>query len=416
MKLPVIRIRINFRLWVLFLFIAAVPAAGLNGQSKKEYIRYLKNNAVDIKDTAASWDAVADSSFFKSDIFWVGETHAIQFSYDALWILFRRIHEKTGFRYYLLESGYFSEYYLNRYFESGDEGFLKTVFIATKGTMGCNDDAYEFYRKLYRYNQGLPPGQRIEFVSIDIEHQCVETDKYIRSIFMKFERPKDTADFINQFLAGQGSYKIPYKKLAADMEAYPAKYQDMLKDKYSTVQYIVRNINYLYLAKQSANWGKTRDSLMLENFKTRLGAFDLKKAKIFAYFGTVHCYLSRSRHGEMIASLIKQNFPSLNCSSVMMLYTDCSRTMPAWLLRETGHTHFPKDKEFVNIRFDNDPRHILRGASGAGYTLFNIDRPGSVFRSSGLYVDDIDSGFHTADYFQYIVFIKDSPASIPYSK
>ena len=168
----------------LFIFLIGTALAGNpgNAQPKREFRQYLQANATDIRDSAVNWETVFDSSFYKNDIFWIGETHAIVNSYDAKWILFKQIHKRTGFKYYLLESSRITEIYLNNYLLTGDEKFLQRDFAARNGTMGCNMDEYEFCKKLFRYNQDLPVGKRVEFVSIDIEHQYVETDQYIRSL------------------------------------------------------------------------------------------------------------------------------------------------------------------------------------------------------------------------------------------
>ncbi|MCX6287548.1 MAG: hypothetical protein NTY96_10580 [Bacteroidetes bacterium] len=404
----------KFRLLLFILLTDLMLPLHLNAQSTKQYVQYLKNNSIDIKVTGADWDKVADSSIYRSEIFWVGEAHAIQYSYDAVWILFRYLHAKTGFKYYLLESGYFSELYLNKYFDTGDENYLKMVFNATKGTMGCNKDAYEFYRKLYSYNQELDKENRIEFLSIDIEHQYVETDQYIRSLFDNRDLPKDSCDFINIFLSKQGEYKNLYHKLADDMKAHPDKYQTILQNECFTTWYLVRNINYLFRAHNSANFDKTRDSLMLENFKIRLLTHDFKKSKAFAYFGTSHCYLDKTKQVDWIASLIKKYSPALKSTSIMMLYSNCKRMIPAWLLRKTGHLRISKNKDFVNVTWESDSKNILRKSSGEGYTLFNIAKKGSIFTSSKKFVDNIADAQFTTDYYQYILLIKDSPASIPY--
>jgi hypothetical protein len=388
----------------------------LNAQSKREYIHYLKNHSLDMQDSLADWDSFPDSSFYRNDLFWVGEAHAIKYSYDAQRILFEQIHGKTGFKYYLLEAGYISEIYLNNYLETGDEKYLNMKFNSMKGTMGCNVDAFEFYRKLYRYNQGLLKEKRIEFVSIDIEHQYPETDLFIRSLFKNADLPKDSGDFVNLFLWSHGNYKYLYGKLFADMVSDPGKYKMILKNDYSRVWYMARNINYLFLATASANWDKTRDSLMLENYKIRVQDHDFKKSKVFAYFGTSHCYLEKTRHVDWIASLIKNYDPSLKATSIMMLYADSKAMIPVWLLVKTGYPHVDKNKDYENVSWNNDPKKILGKSSGKGYTLFSIAGAGSVFRSLKLFVNDIDRGKFTPDYFQYILFIKGSPASLPYGK
>jgi len=409
----------KFKLSLGFLFANLVFILNLNAQSKQEYIQYLKKNSLDMTDTTANWNLALDSSFYMNDFYWIGENHAIKYSYDAQLILLKQIHEKVGFKYYLLEAGYISELYLNKYLESGDEKYLKMDFNSTKGTIGYNIDAYEFYRKLYCYNQELPKDKRIEIMSIDIEHQYKETDKYIRSLFHNSDLPKDTSDFINVFLRSKEDYKNLYNKLYADLNSDSAKYKLILKTDYSLFWYLVRNINYLFLAHTSTNWNRTRDSLMFENYKIRKQTCDFKKSKVFAYFGTAHCFLEKTKDVNWIASLIKNSDPTLKSISLMMLYSGCKEMMPIWNIKSYGTIKqllVNKKKDYFNVNFDFDWKHILRKSSKGNCTLFNITNKTSIFKTSKLFVEDVSDNKFTTDYFQYIIVLKDSPASIPYGQ
>jgi hypothetical protein len=410
----------KFKLTLFFLLMDLVFILNINAQSKQEYIQYLKNNSLDMKDTIANWDLVLDSSFYKNDFYWIGETHAIKYSYDAQWALLKQIHKKVGFKYYLLEAGYISELFLNKYLETGDEKYLNMEFNATEGTMGYNIDAYEFYKKLYHYNQELSKDKKIEIVSIDIEHQYKETDKYIRSLFHNTDLPKDTSDFINVFLRSKEDYKNLYNKLYIDLSSDSAKYQMILKSDYSMFWYLVRNINYLFLARTSTNFNQTRDSLMFENYKIRLQTYDFNKSKVFAYFGTAHCFLEKTKNTNWIASLIKNSDPALKSTSLMMLYSDCKQMMPIWAIKQNcsifRRFFINKNKDYVNVPRDDDWKNILKKSSKANYTLFNIINRTSTFKTSKLFAEDIRDDKFTTDYFQYFLLIKKSPASIPYGQ
>ena len=399
-----------------------VIIVSLDAQSNKEYIVYLKNNSLDIKDTAANWNLVLDSSFYRNDFFWIGETHAIKFSYDAEWILFRHLHEKTGFKFYLLEAGYISELYLNRYLETGDEHYLNMDFDSKKGTMGCNMDAYEFYRKLYQYNLELPKGKRIEFVSIDIEHQYRETDKYIRSLFENHDIPKDPGDFVNIFLKTKGDYQNLYKNLSDDLSSDSVKYKLILESDYPIFWYLVRNINYCFLAYDVRNspkreqWNQTRDSLMFENYKIRLLTHDFKKLKVFAYFGTSHCYLEKTKNTIWIASQVKNSDPTIKSTSIMMLYSDCMAMRPGWLNPKYQRKASKENKDYVNVPINDDPKNLHRKASRGDFTLFNIINTPTTFKCAKIFLYDTDNEKSMRDYFQYVLLIKNSPASIPFGK
>ena len=400
----------------LFIFLIGTALAGNpgNAQPKREFRQYLQTNATDIRDPAVNWEQVFDSSFYKNEIFWIGETHAIVNSYDAKWILFKQIHKRTGFKYYLLESSRITEIYLNNYLLTGDEKFLQRDFAARNGTMGCNMDEYEFCRKLFRYNQELPVAKRVEFVSIDIEHQYVETDQYIRSLFREPDVPGDTGDILHQSLHTKGDYRNSYRKIWMDLNADSSRYRNLLKENFETFRYLVRNINYVFLARASSNWGQTRDSMMFENYKARQVTHDFQKLKVFAYFGTIHCYLERTRHAEGIAYLIKNSTPPLKSVSVMMIYSNCMAMRPMWMMPKSRRSSQSNEMDYTTAPVNDDRWHVVGKLSQNGYNLVDITRKDSPFQRSGKFVYDLDKGKFTTDYFQYMLIIKNSPASLPF--
>ena len=213
-----------------------------------------------------------------------------------------------------------------------------------------------------------------------------------------------------------------YKNLFVDLNSDSAKYKIILKSDYPVFWYLVRNINYCFQAYDVLNspkreqWNQTRDSLMFENYKIRLLTHDFKNSKVFAFFGTSHCYLEKTKNTRWIASLVKKSDPTIKSTSIMMLYSGCMAMRPGWLNPKYKRKSLKENKDYVNVSIDNDSKNLHRKVSKGDYTLFNIISTSTTFKCPKIFLYDTDNEKSMRDYFQYILLIKDSPASIPYGK
>ena len=194
----------------------------------------------------------------------------------------------------------------------------------------------------------------------------------------------------------------------------------IFKSDYSTFWYLVWNINYTFQAYEVINspkqWDQTRDSLMFENYKIRLLNHAFMKSKVFAYFGTNHCYLEETKNIHWIASLIKNSNPALKSTSIVMLYSGCKAMRPIWLFPKNKRISSKENKDYVNFSVDGDSKNIHRKSSRGNYILFNIINTATTFKTSKIFLNDTDNDKFMRDYFQYILLIKDSPASVPYGQ
>jgi hypothetical protein len=416
MNLKALTIIMKYR-YILFAFIIKMFfAQHALSQTIDEYIKYLKNNSVSIKDTTENWNVVLDSSFYSNNFFWIGEAHGIKYSYDALWILLKQIHKNTGFKYFLLENGYITELYIKKYMETGDENYLIKNFNALNGTPCCNKSAFNFYRKLYDYNQRLPKNDRIELISIDIELQYKETDKYIRRVLVQNQTSLDSADFIYEFIHSSEDYKNLYAQLAHDIKQDSIKYKALLNNDYNDFKYMVRNINYLFIARKSGNWRETRDSLMFENYKTRLHNHDFISSKTFAFFGKSHCYLNKTKNYTTIASLINDSKSEIKSTSIVLLYSKCESMKPIWKKSQDIPKSQKINDNYFKASYDDDLKNVYKKAIKESFSLINIWDTKVSFWTARFSQYGIDSDSSLNDYFDYFLLIKNSPATEPYYK
>lgn len=257
-----------------------------------------------------NWATFYNKDFYQNQIFLIGERHGIAYSYDALWLMFKQIKAQTNFTYYLLEAPLYWETYLNQYLDTGNETFLKKTFLEAKGTFYANQNFYNFYKKLYTYNQALPAQDRIRFISLDVEHQYRYSHAQLLTQFdQHVKMHTDTCAFIRLFYQlnpeKTGNYQKAYQHYQQAFEKDSLQLQQELGSAYQTIHYLIRNINYKFIAMADKH-DLARDSLMYENFKTRTRSLDIQTHRAFGFMGIDHCYLE-GRKGPKILELTYLN-------------------------------------------------------------------------------------------------------------
>lgn len=164
------------------IMILAVGCSNTKTLTVKDYLQS-NNSAINIKDIN-DFDGL---ELIKEDlkdkkIIFTGEYHALTKDDEVRMKMVKYIQQEIGLNSYLLECGYSSAYFMNKYLESGDEEILKKVFSNVEGTSAHNIDDYNFFKDLYEFNKTLSEEDKIKVVGIDIEHNFGNTYDYIKTI------------------------------------------------------------------------------------------------------------------------------------------------------------------------------------------------------------------------------------------
>ncbi len=390
-----------------------------SAQMRKKISPYLTANQINLK--TPNLKSLFDSAFYQNQVFLLGERHGIAYSYDALWAVFKHLKERTNFKYYLLEAPLYWEIYLNQYLETGNEKYLKKPFQEAKGTFYANQNFYEFYQKLYAYNQTLSADDKIRFVSVDVEHQYKYSHAMLLNILGEsLQNKKDSLPFIKYCFAHDpektGEYQQIYKNYWAEWQKDSFNLKKHFKGNFLTVNYLIKNINRKFIANADKK-DLARDSLMYENFKERTTGLDIAHRKIFGFMGIDHCYLSTAQNAKYFGAYLQKE--ALKTTSIIMLYSNSETLIPTHYLPKFLRFFYGKKPYFTtkmrsNDRFFERQKHIdiLKDAAQSNITLFDLNKKDSPFKQQSLFVDDLKTEKPTTDFFQSVVLIRNSPAAV----
>lgn len=309
---------------------------------------------------------------------------------------------------------------MNQYLDTGNETFLKKTFLEAKGTFYANQNFYNFYKKLYTYNQALPAQDRIRFISLDVEHQYRYSHAQLLTQFdQHVKMHTDTCAFIRLFYQlnpeKTGNYQKAYQQYQQAFEKDSLQLQQELGSAYQTIYYLIRNINYKFIAMADKH-DLARDSLMYENFKTRTRSLDIQTHRAFGFMGIDHCYLEGTKRAKNFgAYLPKQGY---RVASTIMLYSNCSAQIPSFYLPKPlrflgGKKGYFMSKLRSNDRWIEYQEYInaLKEVAPSSMTLFGLTGAESPFKTRHLLIDELKSARPTTDYMQYVILIRNSPAA-----
>jgi hypothetical protein len=388
--------------------------------AQKELVPYLKENSISLQSENPAWNNVFDDTFYQNQVFLLGERHGIAYSYDVLWQFVSHLKAKTNFKYYLLEAPLYWEINLNQYFETGNESYLKKPFQEAKGTFYANQDFYNFYKKLYKLNQSLAPNDRIEFVSIDVEHQYKYSHAMLLDLLKKY--PKSAADdggFVKFFFDNDpeksNEYKKTYRLYQNKWNENKPALKQVLGTDFERIDYLIRNINFKFEANDDPK-DLARDSLMYLNFQYRAAQLDFAQKKIFGFMGIDHCYTEATPKFKYFAAYLPKN--QYKTTSTIMLYANSETLMPNHYLPKFLRFLGGKNGYFTTKMRSNDRPFeyqkkigLLKDIAQDKLTLFKLNQPQSPFKKHSVFVDNLKTTQPTTDFMQYIVLVPHSPAA-----
>ncbi|WP_138206712.1 erythromycin esterase family protein [Haloimpatiens lingqiaonensis] len=410
-----------------------------NTTSEKAYKKYLSKNAtsLDLKDNDDfSSFTLLDKDTKNDEIFLVGESHNIKTNYDIKWKLLKYFKDKTDFKYLLLEDTYVNSLYLNRYLQTGDESYLKKVYMPNK-------EDYEFWYKLYKYNSQLEKNDKIIAVGIDITSPSTSND-YLISVLesKKLSEPlnkhldllKSIKEQLNAFNDNNSSNEefININKLKYIKEKINITTTEIYKNEQSYKNILGKDSFNFFMALNALRQGfdifdttkkyknlmdmqteahrLRRDSAMYENFKNVYN--HLPEGKWFGDFGLHHVFqhpIVVNDPNDTLGDLNTKWFSSYINSgdlriknkvlSISLLYDDCisaySGIISSYKKGQPIDQHLKSNCTLVKLNGKKSPY-----AENLQWNFVDtaIGRP-----KSGV----------TTDYFQYVIVVKNGQASTP---
>ena len=374
-----------------------------------ELVSYLLNNRSQSSD-------IIDKD--KYELFVSGEYHATQKNFDIQMDIIKNLSKNSDLKYIVAEDGMGNALLINQYLQTGDVSNLNTVFKNLKGTFGCNNEAYEFYKNLYEFNKELPNNKKLTYLGIDIEHQsgvalsCFKNialknsmlgNEKLETLFTDFDQDRTNEEFI-----------LDLEAVYNDVNNNPNMYSEKLGEEFWIFKFLLRNILNTYKCngiKDDLQWSSLREKSMVENFYEIYNHFP--KGKYYGQWGLEHAYLNLFKsefhpEGELCLAAALNNSedsPVKNkVCSMAIIYFDSLQ-----MNRNTGlPDNFKSD--FSNKQNEMDSLKLFAGNDQSNIQFFKLDSEDSPFLKRLYLFDHIANLGSTTDYFKDIIVVKNSMA------
>lgn len=315
---------------ISLLVMAAVLTACSSAQKNKNLTKNLEKSSSKISMDYSQDDYRGFSSDLKDNkVFLAGELHGIQENYTLRLNLLMYLNENAGVNYYLAEMGYSSSYFINKYLETGDEKYLYVVANSIIGSYDYSQDDVNFWKDLYKYNQGLPKEKRIKVVGLDIEHQFwlavmqlnnivedINLGGEMESVLGKLEyysaamcpSISDSRDILQNVKNIRTKDVLEVvADLREDYNANPDKYRNLLSEgEYQDFAFVLNNITdteRIYSNRRNKEYfNKEREKAIYKNFLRTHEMYS--DGKFFGQWGSFHVLQKSDNHEERFAQYL----------------------------------------------------------------------------------------------------------------
>lgn len=348
-----------------------------------------------------------------------GEFHGMLASYQLRMKLLTYVKQKTDFAYYLCEIGHSQADLLNRYLESGDTALLDTMYEDLRDTSAWNKSDYKHWTDLYAYNAALPKKKKIRIIGIDVEHQTQTALAYLQKTLPQAEAPAEISDSLALLRLSPDQMRVQTDEqitdfsqaLSRNIDANEALYRHYLgNDAFMFFRMVNRNIAKKMEFRQTGD-NNVRERAIFANFQE----FNewLPEGVFFGQWGQYHVYLtsdnSRVNH---LATMIRLYLADEYKDKILNIaYAPVhSQTMSALdgSAQPTDGFDPGKNAEVWNPLIQDQP-----------FTIFKLNGKRSPFSTELIWPVSVSyTGFDpkagvTTDYIQYLIVIRNSPATEP---
>ena len=415
--------KIYFTLLFLPLILSYTNSAGQDNTS------YLLDHATDIT-RGISTTQITNPLFFNNQLFLLGEIHGIQKGQDGDYGLVTLLNQKIKLNTYVAEFDFAKAYFLNQYLNTGDEGLMDAVFQdwIKQDAQWANQDFQRKIRKLRAYNQNLKPDQRIYFEGIDQIQNPALVARYLNILFKDPSLHKVHSSFrglITALAAKNDSLIIALSsQLQTDAGINSLHIEP---SKLAELKYVLSNCKSIK---------SSREGVLYDNFSDLFKMRNWGNKKLYGFFGFAHILQSVGNQGKFKSLAVRlEEDPNLqlkgNVVSIAMLYLDSKMMMPTSGLPAAWQN---KTKRFSSVNQFNHDGPLVKfdgievfksNTKPNSTTLFYLRENGSPFlktRANIIYADMMPQGQRLmldekdkfiTDYFQYIVLVRNSDATLP---
>ena len=200
------------------------------------------------------------------------------------------LHRQANVRILAIEQGNSVAYLINKYLSEGDTLILRDI---ARNTMFWSKENYAFFQGLYKFNESLPPFDRIAVRSIDIEYKMESAIFYINELIGNKQVPEEleqTVGLFQQLFEDTREHREQFDVIAvmfyydrefvtqlvkytlSDIAQQPAAYKNFFGSDHEQFTTTIRDMdNGLYFDYTNPNSNyKFRDQLIYERFNKLL--------------------------------------------------------------------------------------------------------------------------------------------------
>jgi hypothetical protein len=389
---------------------------------------YLKKNRADITQQVTE-SAIVNDDFFKYQVFLLGESHGIREPQAVDFNFLKLLNQKAGVRTYVAEVDFAKAWYLNEYLDYGDEAKLDSVFAdwVRQDAQWANKDFQEKIRKIRALNQTLPVNKRIHFTGIDQIQSPVLVADYLDALLatkplMRYKADFSTLSRLLRKAAPDSVISEEATRLIAQLQT--STFARLASTERQKLTFALTNCKQI---------GARREGVIYENFKTCYQMQNWAKQKIYGFWGFFHVLQAKTNEGKsssFVDRLLSDTTLALRGKvlSIGFLYVGCKMALPTQFLppmvqakgkRFTVFDQMNYDGPMTKFDFIDDFKQVTQPNT---VTLFKLDGPASPFMQKPIKITYSnfmpaaqrlqlnEPGKQMADYFQYVILVRDSPA------
>jgi hypothetical protein len=383
-----------------------------------EYVAYLNKNK-----TVLNSNFELDTLFYDKQFYMVGEIHGFAKSPEIDFKLFKHLNEKTGVRHYMSEVDYSQAYFLNKYLETGKDSLIHYALENWLVSQAQNNkDYYNKWRNLYAYNSTLPKDKKIFVLGCDVVSD-ITLFRHHLSILLD---PIDYKDIFGD------AHKREDLITKIEILGSNIQKQNILRDKYENSYFDIQHLMETLL--QTTERG--REEKIFRNFKKLVNQYKLENEKIYSFYGNFHALQASTSDGfEPFAAKLKRSelVMGANMVSLNMCFQDSNMIMQSEGLPDFLKTG-PKWSE-VAFKYDSllifyleGIKDLIRTSEKNSTTIYKINGTDSPYFKTNRLMSvkmllpflenqkiEIDKNLGSADYSQYLIFVRNSKAAQPYN-
>ncbi len=373
-----------------------------------------------------------DKSFYDNQLFLLGESHGIQKPQEIDFELLKHLNERVGVRHYVAEVDQTKAHYLNQYLQTGNDSTLMKVFrswVASKAQW-ANRDFWNKIGRIRALNQTLPKNRQIRFIGIDQIQERKLVGEHLSELLAGRKLAPTTRVLADTLLArllnrrpdslrAQAAQAL-LTDLSASEKATRKTFGPALPD----LQHLLNNVVYLKTIK-------SRERTIFTNFQTVLQTMNLQNEKLYGFWGYFHVLQAPVEGGgKSFATMVRESdLPMRNkVVSIAFSYADCYMMLPSMYLppmwQDAGKTYSRVNKFNNNseMMYTENIDKLMALSKPNTLTLFKLSgteagqQPTRVRYSPFMPKEQqlqFEPNRPTADYFQYLILVRNSDMTEP---